>query len=148
MDIVRMHYRRPDIQAEVLLDKPCIGIESPETSGAQGEVPSICIVRMYLVLDFLDGPCCHMILCQKRSVELFAVCRPVLVIIACTFAFGAALLLRPVHKRALSHCDMDMAFDQLDQFRRQLVHMATSASPIAIAQAKSRGYIQRLYISS
>jgi hypothetical protein len=114
MDIVRMHYRRPDVQAEVLLDKPGIGFEGPETSGAHREIASVCVVEVPVVLDFIDGPFRCAALRQERSVQLFAVDWPVLIIIARAFAFGASLLLLPLHKGFLPHCDVDMAFDQLD----------------------------------
>jgi hypothetical protein len=51
-----MHYRRPDVQAEVLLDKPGIGIESPEAPGAYGKVADIRMVEVPIIFDFVDGP--------------------------------------------------------------------------------------------
>ena len=130
-----MHYRRPDVQAEVLLDELGIGIEGPETSGSHGEVANIRMVEVPIVVDFVDGPFCCTIFHHKRSVELFTTDWPVLVVVACAFAFGASLLLPPLHERFLSRCDVDMSFDQLDQFRWQLVHMAADASPIAVTEA-------------
>lgn len=130
-----MHYGRPDVQAEVLLHKPSISIESPEPSGAQGEVANIRVVEVPIIFNFVDRPFGCAVFRSKKSVELFAIDGPVLVVIACTFAFGALLLVFPLHKRILSHCDVDVAFDQLDQFRWQLVHMAAGSSSIAIAEA-------------
>jgi len=130
-----MHYRRPDVQAKVLLNKPGIRIESLEASGTQGEVANIRMVDVAIVFDFVDGPFRCTVFHHKRSVELFAVNRPVLVVVACAFAFGASLLLLPLHKGLLSHCNVDVNFDQLDQFRWQLVDMAAGASPIAVAEA-------------
>ena len=130
-----MHYRCPDVQAKVLLDKPGIGPESPEPPGAQGEVTNISMVEVPIVFDFVDGSFCCAIFHQKRFMKLCAIDWPVLVVIASTFAFGALLLLLPLHERVLSHCDVDVGFDQLDKLRGQLVHMAAGPSPIAVAEA-------------
>lgn len=106
-----MHYRRPDVQAEVLLHKSGIGIDSPEAPSAQGEVANIRVVEVAVVFDLLDCSFCSAVFQEKRSVKLFAVYRPVLVVIACAFAFGATLLSLPFLERILSHSDVDMAFD-------------------------------------
>jgi hypothetical protein len=77
-----MRYWCPDIQAEVLLDKPCIGIEGPEASGAQGEVANIPMVEVPVVFDFVDRSLSYAVFHEKRSVELFAINWPVLIIVA------------------------------------------------------------------
>ena len=130
-----MHYRCPDVQAKVLLDKRGIGTESPKPSGAQGEVANIRMMEVPIVLDLVNGPFSCAIFHQKRSVELYAIDWPVLVVVACAFALDALLLLLPLNECFLSHCNVDVGFDQLDQLRWQLVHMAAGASTVAVAEA-------------